>query len=134
MFTNGGQRKHVISRNIRSVLQDRRNIRIIWTKCTPGMKCTQMELDPDNVISGLVKTTIVTASQVGDRLVCMDNCYFHQTATLNLCVFLFLLLFSQKTNVIIVFSVKFSFKIIFYLQFWKNGLLLFSQRTLQSNI
>ncbi len=78
-----------------------------------------------------VKTTIITASQVGDGLMRMDHCYFHQTATLNMCVFLFLLLFSQKTNVTIGSSVKFSFRIIFYLNFEKNGLLLFSQRTLQ---
>ncbi len=77
------------------------------------------------------KTTIVTASQVGDRLVRMNYCYFHQTATLNMCVFLFLLLFSQKSDVTIVFSVKFSIRIIFYLNFKKNWLLLFSQCTLQ---
>ncbi len=63
-------------------------------------------------------------------LVRTDYCYFHQTATLNMRVFLFLPLFSQKTNVTIVFSMKFSFKIIFYLNFEKNGLLLFSQRIL----
>ncbi len=77
------------------------------------------------------KTTIVTASQVGDRLVRMDYCYFHQSATFNMCVFLFLLLISQKINVTIIFSVKFSFRNIFYLNFEKNGLLLFSQWTLQ---
>ncbi len=53
-------------------------------------------------------------SQVGGRLVCMDYCYFYQTAT-----------------VTTIFSVKFSFRIIFYLNFEKNGLLLFSQRTIQ---
>ncbi len=77
------------------------------------------------------KTILVTASQVGDWLARVDYCYFHQTATLNMYVFLFLLLFSQKTNVTIVFSVKFSFRIIFYLNLKKNGLLLFSQQTLQ---
>ncbi len=58
-------------------------------------------------------------SQVDDGLVYMDYCYFHQTATLNMCVFLLLLLFSQKTNVTIVFNAKF-FLFIFYLNFEKK--------------
>ncbi len=66
------------------------------------------------------KTTIVTASQVGGGLVRMDYYYFYQTATLNICVFLFLQLFSQKTNVTIVFSVKISFRITLYLNFEKK--------------
>ncbi len=37
-----------------------------------------------------------TASQVDDRLVRMYYCYFRQTATLNMCVFLFLLLCHKK--------------------------------------
>ncbi len=50
----------------------------------------------------------------------MDYCCFHQIANLNTCVFLFLLLFLQTTNVTIVFSVKFSFRIIFYLNVKKK--------------
>ncbi len=94
----------------------------IW-RCV-GEECRAGEADVWTMCREWVttwKTAIVVASQVGDGLVSMDYCYFHQTATLNMCIFIFLLLFSQKTNVTIVFSVKFSFRIIFYLSFGKMG-------------
>ncbi len=42
------------------------------------------------------KKTIVTASQVGDGLVCMEYCYFHQTAALNMCFSNFCCCFLKK--------------------------------------
>ncbi len=127
LFTNGDRRRE--RRRMWDMFHKRtasRPVQEIW-RCV-GKEYRAGEA---NIWTMMWKTTIVTASQVGDGLVCMDYCYFHQTDILNMCVFLSLLMFSQKTNVTILFSMKFSFRIIFYLNFEKNGLLLFSQRTLQ---